>query len=148
MSTPRGERAEYNLLVCSRLPKTYLLDLYALYAGTEGEEMTVEAPLPSMTSLQVEELIEPREWLDCIKWSRFRRQGDRKCLELFVSRPLYSRHLYAVGKKGDILVDANGYTVKIHQSTVDILCGESRTYCSDPKILWVDCKKEATICKQ
>ena len=147
MSTPKGERAEYNLLTCSRLPKTYLLDLYTLYVGRNGDEATVEATLPLMASLHVETIIEPNEWLDCIKWSRFRQEGHLKSLEIFVSRPFFSQHLYAVGEKGNILVDSDGFTIKIHETTVQILCGESKVYCSNPKIVWVDRRKETTISK-
>ena len=138
MTTPRGESAEYNLLCCNRLPKTYLTDLYTLYTGKEGESLLTTS-VQSITSMQVEKLIEPKEWLNCIQWSRFRREGEKKCLEVFITKPIHSELFYAVGEKGEVWVGTNGTTLKIHTTTVQVLCGESKMNCSNPKIYWIDC---------
>lgn len=139
MITPDGDRAEYTLLCCGRMPKTYLMDLYALYARKENQAESASEHVPPIVTLRVDALSDPSQWLDCIKWSRFRRQGERKCLEVFVSRPTQSQMYYAVGTKGDILIGPNE-SIKIHASTVNILCGESKTSCPSPKVVWVDRK--------
>lgn len=140
MITPKEDRAEYKLLCCSRLPKTYLMDLYTLYMGKENQKESYPEHVQSIITLEVDAVIEPSVWLTCIKWSRFRRQGPTKCLEIFVSRPKESQMYYAVGPNGTILISLNN-TIQIHQSTVDILCGESKMHCSQPNIFYVDWKE-------
>lgn len=140
MSTPSGDRAEYTLLCCPRLPKTYLMDLYALYVGKE-QEVVLPEEVQSLTSLKVAEILDPSGWLECIQWSRFRREGEeRKCLEVCVSRPLKSQVYYAVGMKGNVLMNADE-SIQVHPSTVEILCGESKTSCLRPRAVWVDVGK-------
>lgn len=145
MITPKGNRAEYKIFCCGRLPKTYLLDLYTLYIGKENKEESCSEHIQPITILQVEKIIEPNMWLDCVKWSRFRRQGQKECLEVFVSRPRNSQLYYAVGPKGTILISSNE-SVKIHQSTVEILCGKSTLHCSNPKIFCVDWNINEEFC--
>lgn len=137
MTTPTGDRAEYKLFCCGKLPITYLMDLYALYVGKESPDETQPGYVQSITTLQVDKILEPNVWLDCIKWSRYRKQGERECLEIFISRPKESRGYYAVGPKGTLLISLNE-SIKIHQSTVDIWCGQTTMYCSRPKIFCVD----------
>lgn len=140
MTTPKGDRAEYKLFCCSRLPKTYLMDLYTLYVGKENQKESYPEHVQSIITLEVDTILEPSVWLDCIKWSRFRRQGQTECLEVFVSRPKESQMYYAVGPNGTILISLNK-SIQIHQSTVDILCGESKINCTNPKIFYVDWKE-------
>lgn len=111
------------------------MDLYALYVGK-----TQEVSLPvqsSVVAMKVEKILDPSVWLNCIQWSRYRQEGDKKSLEIFVNRPVNSQMYYAVGTRGTILVGSNE-SIQIHASTVDILCGESKVSCSNPKIVWVD----------
>lgn len=147
LTTLKGERAEYNLLCCSRIPKSYLMDLYVLYMGIENQNPTVTEPIQSVTTLQVEEIMEPNVWIDCILWSRYRQQGETACLELFVGRPKHSQMYYAVGTSGTLLISPSA-TIKVHESTIQILCGQSKMYCSNPRIMWVDQKLNKDICKK
>lgn len=144
--TPTGERAEYSLFCCCRLPKTFLIDLYTLYVGKEQVEELLPEYVQSVTSLQVDTILEPSLWLDCLKWSRFRREEDKACLEIFVSRPKKSELYYAVGSTGALLI-GKGHTIRIHESTVKILCGESKSSCSNPKRMQVDWKANEDKCK-
>lgn len=132
----KGNQAEYNVLCCSRLPKTYLMDLYALYVGKSQESSQPEWVQPIVT-MKVDKILDPSDWLDCIQWSRYRQEGDKKCLEVFVRRPINSQVYYAVGTRGTVLIGQNE-SIQIHTSTVDILCGESKLSCPNPKIIWVD----------
>lgn len=145
MTTPKGEHAEYNLFCCSRLPKTYLMDLYALYEGIENQEQTVAEHVQSVTTLRVDKIVDPSLWINCILWSRYRRQGENASLELFVGRLKHSQMYYAVGTSGTLLMSPST-TIKVHTSTIQMLCGESKTNCSNPKIYWVD-RKENCITK-
>lgn len=137
MTTPKGNRAEYKLFCCSRLPNTYLMDLYTLYVGKENQNVTEPKHVQSIMTWHVDTILEPSVWLKCIKWTRFRRQGQTKCLEVFVGRPKKSQMYYAVGPNGTIFISLNK-SIQIHQSTVDIWCGESKINCSHPKIFYVD----------
>lgn len=142
-------RAEYSLLCCERMPQSYLTDLYALYAGRESQGAAAAGRVPSVVTLRVDEISEPSLWLDCIKWSRYRRQGEeRRSLEVFVGRPTGSQLYYAVGPKGDVLVGGPNESIGIHESTVRILCGESKTGCPNPKAFWVDWKRSDPACDE
>lgn len=128
------------------------MDLYVLYAGIENRAQSVDSaaaaaaePVRSVTTLRVDEILEPGSWLNCILWSRYRQQGENACLELFVGRPKHSQMYYAVGTSGNLLMSPSG-TIKVHESTIQMLCGQSKTYCSNPRILWVDRKANGDIC--
>lgn len=134
MITPRGDRSETELFCCCRLPETYLADLYALYSGGgAGVGQTAPEHVRSVTSLVVDEIVDPKLWLDCVLWSRYRREGGAASLEVFVRRPRNSRSFYAVGIKGNVLTSPEE-SIRIHESTVGILCGKSKRDCPDPVI--------------
>lgn len=136
---PDGSSAEYTLLICSRVAKSYLFDLYSLYAGRAREKEKAEY-VESIITFAVDEIANPDEWLNCIAWSRYRREEKKASLELFVVRPAKSEFYYAVGTDGTLLISRENpnESIAIHESTVDVLCGTSRLYCNKPTIVWID----------
>lgn len=123
------------------------MDMYVLYMGIENQKQTVAEQVQSVTTLQVDKIVEPGLWINCILWSRYRQQADNACLELFVGRLKHSQMYYAVGTSGNLLISPSS-TVKVHESTIKILCGQSKMYCSNPKIFWVDRNVSKDICKE
>lgn len=136
---PDGSSAEYILLICSRVAKSYLVDLYSLYRGYAQPKENAEY-VDSIISLTVDEIFNPDEWLDCIAWSRYRQEEKKASLELFVKRPAKSEFYYAVGTNGTLLISRRNTSesIVIHENTVDVFCGRSRLYCNNPTIVWVD----------
>lgn len=117
------------------------MDLYTLYVGKQQQEQVPPEYVSSVTTMPVDDaILEPSVWVECIQWSRYRRQGETKCLEVFVRRPCQSQLYYAVGMEGTILMNETDF-IQIHPSTVEILCGESKLSCLNPRVLWVDGKK-------
>lgn len=95
----------------------------------------------TVTTLQVEKIASPREWLNCIQWSRYQKLGSElSSLELFVVRPFDSNFYYAVGEEGTILMcrDSTTKTLKLNRDTVSVLTGGSNDCCLKPMIRMVD----------
>lgn len=136
---PDGSSAEFILLICSRVAKSYLVDLYSLYVGRAQQTENAEY-VDSVITLTVDKILNPDEWMNCIVWSRYRRQDKKASLEIFVKRPAKSEFYYAVGTNGTLLISRKNAneSIVIHESTVDVLCGKSRLYCNDPTIVWID----------
>ncbi|GIY73865.1 hypothetical protein CEXT_54921 [Caerostris extrusa] len=133
-----SERMEYSLLICSKVPVSYLMDLYCLYRGINSPPM---GPfyVKTVTVLCVEKVVDPEEWLYCIKWSKYQSQCEHSSLELFISRRNRSLFYYAVGDVGNLLVSReNNHTIQIHSETVQMLTGITGEYCHKPAIYVVD----------
>ena len=116
------------------------MDLYSLYAGYTQQNISAEY-IESIIILNVDEILaNPDEWLNCIVWSRYRQWEKKASLEMFVKRPKKSEFYYAVGTNGTLLINQRNQneTIKIHENTVEVLCGRSRLYCNKPTIVWVD----------
>lgn len=96
--------------------------------------------IESIITLTVDKISSPDEWLNCITWSRYRQEEKKASLELFVKRPAKSEFYYAIGTNGTLLISRKNpnESIKIHENTVDVLCGKSRLYCNKPTIIWVD----------
>lgn len=131
---PDETRAEYNILTCENVFKTYIQDLYNLYTGKYKETQAHEFVEP-VTAVYVDEIIDPKEWLNCIKWSRYRREAENGSLELFVVRRNNCTFYYAIGPGGTLLVNRNNEFMKIHPSTVELLTGETRYTCRKPTLV-------------
>lgn len=116
------------------------MDLYSLYRGVDSSP-TTGSFVKDVTMLQVDEILNPEEWLSCVKWCRYRHLGgDSKSLELFVARPTRSGFYYSVGEDGALLVSHENpnHSIKIHKETVETMTGESAEYCLRPTIMLVD----------
>ena len=140
--TPTGSSAEFTLLICSKVSKSFLMDLYSLYVGYTLPEESLEY-VESIITLNVDKIINPDEWLNCIVWSKYQQIEKSASLELFIKRPEKSEFYYAVGISGILLLGRTNPNemIKIHENTVEILCGKSRLYCNKPTIIWVDQNK-------
>lgn len=137
---PEQQRKEYSLLTCQRVAISYLMDLYALYRGTNSPQMP-PIPIKPVTMLQVAEIVDPRHWLDCIRWSRYQRQGGDASLEWFIARPTYAGFYYSLGEDGSLLLprDSRIPTMTINAETVRTVAGQSATACAQPVIqVWDD----------
>lgn len=131
-----GQRAEYKILTCEYVLKSYIQDLYNLYIGkfiNQAHEL-----VQSATAIYVENVIHPKEWLNCIKWSRAQNMNNESSLELFVARSKNSSFYYAVGPSGNVLMNSNNDVLKIHNSTVEILSGNIKYICKNPKIICIE----------
>lgn len=130
---------EYTVLACKRVSVSYLMDLYALYLG---KDTTLVPPVPvkSVVTLNVEKIIDPEKWLNCIKWARYQNQHTKLSLEWFIARPKNSGFYYSVGEDGSLLMPRNSYlnTIQIHPETVKTISGKSVRYCSKPTLCVVD----------
>lgn len=136
-----GKCAEFVLLICSRVSKSYLVDLYTLYLGrTQEQENNLSEYVESINTFTVDEISNPDVWLNCISWSRYRQRDEKASLELFIKRPKKSEFYYAVGTAGTLLINRKNAndSIKIHENTVDILCGKSRLHCTNPTVILVD----------
>lgn len=135
-------RSESTLLICSNVYKTYLQDLHTLYTGLPP----VHSPPPyervdSITVLRVPQIVDPKEWLNCIQWLRFYRVDETTaCLELFVKRPRDSTFYYALGPEGKVLVNRHDVdeTLHVHGSTVQVWSGADGNACRKPTLMTVD----------
>lgn len=135
-------RSESTLLTCSNVYKTYLHDLYQVYTGLSAvHQPSLYEWVDSITVLHVPKLVDPKEWLNCLQWSRFYRVDESTgCLELFVSRPRDSTFYYALGPEGNILVNRHDVneTLRVHGSTVQVWTGEEGNACHKPTLMKVD----------
>lgn len=142
--TPCAERKSYTLFTCSNVFITYLMDLYTLYTGHEKWCAPIFSAdtIQSIVTLQVEDIIDPCHWLNCIQWTRYRRQGSEFCLEWFVSRPKHSAFYYSLGVQGNLLVNKNNpnETIQIHEKTVHMMTDEIVSCCRKPIIIQIDKK--------
>lgn len=136
---PDGSSAEFILFICSRVSKSYLIDLYSLYLGRAQQKENSEY-IESVIILTVDKISNPDDWLNCIVWSRYRQEEKKASLELFVKRPVKSEFYYAVGTDGTLLINQKNpnESIKIHENTVDVLCGKSKLYCNNPTIVLID----------
>lgn len=142
------------MVVCDGLSAHYLIDLYRLYGKTCGLP-DAGGKISSVLTIRGQDS-NPKEWLGCVKWSRFRRAppavatmcaataaaangNDLMSLEVLVERPGETSLYYAVGESGTLLVSSSNPsdTMEIHEETVKILAGESCEYCTCPMILLV-----------
>lgn len=130
--TPTGARAEYKLLICEQVSKAYLQDLYNLYIG-RVRDVTHEMVSP-VTTIYVDEIVNPKEWLNCVKWARYRCKSDLESLELFIDRPKNPNFFYALGTSGTMLIGKNEEIIKIHNVTLQTLTGKTTYTCRKPVI--------------
>lgn len=120
------------------------MDLYCLYCEIESPRLQPLQYVKTVTTMQVNRIVPPSEWLNCIQWSKFQRLGrDRLSLELFIVRPSESNFYYAVGETGTVLMCRDSAkTLKLNQDTVSVLTGASTSCCLKPSIRLVDEMKE------
>lgn len=134
-------QVEYNYLICSRVSTNYLMDLYSLFKGINANTQILSTTIGTVTMMLVDEIIDPEEWLHCIKWTRYRRLSDsRKSLEWFIARPTQSRFYYSIGEDGTVLVCSKPpqETLVISRDTVQTVLGESGKYCQNPTFIKID----------
>lgn len=134
-----SERVEYTLLICARVPVSYLMDLYSLYRGIDTRP-TGPGFVQTVTTLNVDEIVNPEEWLHCLKWSRFQKRGQDSSLEWFVARPKGSTFYYSIGDSGTLLVSRENpcETLRVNRETVEMVSGNSVEYCVKPLVCRVD----------
>lgn len=136
------ERKEYTVLICDRVANSYLMDLYALYRG-KSPPHTPALFVRSITTMNVEKVVDPEKWFHCLQWTRYRRQGNESSMEWFVARPTYSMFYYSLGEDGALLVprDSSMKMIEIHAETVKAIAGFSSVYCKNPILKIVDTEK-------
>lgn len=134
--TDNSERVEYTLLTCARVAIAHLMDLYCLYRGIDSPPGMGPALVTTVTTLHVEKIVSPDEWLTCLKWTQYRRLGTKASLEWFVARSTaeQSAFYYSVGGLGTLLVSREdpSRTLKINKETVQLASGTSFDLCSKP----------------
>ncbi|GFU30114.1 uncharacterized protein TNCV_4862441 [Trichonephila clavipes] len=133
------QRLEYTLLVCERVAVSYLMDLYALFTGVNAPRMP-NTLLKSVTTLNVDKILEPYKWLQCIQWTRYQQQGQKVSLEWFITRPNNSGFYYSLGEEGSLLVSRknNMEMIQIHPETVRTIAGLSTIFCTRPTLQQID----------
>ena len=132
---------EYTVLVCERVTKSYLMDLYTLHSGTKSAAAVVETTnelIQPVTTLHVTRVIHPKEWLRTIRWTRYRKYGneDNGSLEWFICRgPHNSGLYYSVGSDGTTLIprDSRMTTLTVHPDTVKAVTGQA-PHCRRPTL--------------
>lgn len=140
---PEQRRKEYNMLVCERVSISYLMDLYSLYQAKDSPRMPPVYVKP-VTMLKVDELLDPEDWLNCIRWTRFQQHGGDTSLEWFIARPKGAGFYYSLGEDGSLLMpqDTRMSILSINPETVLGVAGQSSLTCSKPILqVWkgVDC---------
>lgn len=126
-------REEFKLLTCERVAVSYLQDLYSLYKDVDSLPPIPPSPVKSVITLQVKEIIHPKVWLDCLKWTRFEELQPHSSLEWFVVRSENSGFYYSVGEEGTLLIPRDGCnSIQIHSETVKTVCGKSLLFCNAP----------------
>ncbi|KAG8173831.1 hypothetical protein JTE90_016320 [Oedothorax gibbosus] len=91
--------------------------------------------------LNVNKIIAPNDWFNCILWSRYKHHGCEASLELFINRPKDSEFYYSVGEDGSMLMprDTRLSVLTINPETVRTLAGQSVTMCPKPVLqVWED----------
>lgn len=118
------------------------MDLYALYRG-ENAPQAPASFVKSITTMNVEKVLDPEEWLPCIRWARYRQVGNDASMEWFIARPTNSMFYYSLGEDGSLLVprENNMEMIQINAETVKAIAGVSSMFCKNPTIIRVD-KKE------
>ena len=129
------EIKEYTVLMCERVTKSYLMDLYTLHVEMPVIETTNDL-IQSVTTLHVPRVIDPKEWLHGIRWTRYRKYGmEDHSLEWFIRRgPNTSGHYYSVGSDGTTLIprDSRMSNLSVHSATVKAVSGLG--YCKHPTL--------------
>lgn len=130
-------RQEYGLLACQRVAISYLMDLYALYRDISGSPNVPPAPIKPVTTLQVDRVVDPREWLHCIQWSRYQQRGKDASLEWFIARPTDAGFYYSLGEDGTLLMPRDNTRLEmltVNPETVRTIAGQSTMYCNKPTL--------------
>jgi hypothetical protein len=143
-----GVEREYSYLICSRVPRAFVHDLYALYSLKRIESSG--SFIGPVLLLRVEEIIDPEEWLRCVKWTRYRKVGHGDAsLEWFIARPKNSAFYYSVGEEGTLLLSKDDDdSIEIHRDTVCMFTKESSDFCHDPiltRINWNDGQNSKSV---
>lgn len=75
------------------------------------------------------------------KWTKYCKEGAS--LEIFVDRPENSTFYYVLGSPGRLLVNRNKFneTIQVHSTTIEILAGESKSFCNNRTIMRVELSK-------
>lgn len=134
---------EYSYLICSRVARVLLHDLYSLYTS-KRIECNGTGYIGPVTSLQVDEIIDPEKWLHCVKWTRYNKAGDgHSSLEWFIARPKGSTFYYSVGERGTLLLSKDNLNnaMEVGRETVETYTGESNKFCKDPLMVRIDWEK-------
>lgn len=134
------QRVEYTLLVCERVSISYLMDLYRLYRGIKGHSVP-STRIKSVTTLNVDRVLDPKEWLKCIQWARYQHDGHASSMEWFIARPDQSAFYYSLGDGGCLLVPRDNTQLEmleIHRETVSTVAGLNVNFCKQPVVKVVD----------
>ncbi|GFW97217.1 uncharacterized protein TNCV_4784311 [Trichonephila clavipes] len=133
------QRLEYTLLVCKRVAVSYLINLYALFTGVNAPRMP-NTLLKSVTTLNVDKILESYKWLQCIQWTRYQQQGQKVSLEWFIARSNNSGFYYSLGEEGSLLVSRknNMEMTQIHPEMVRTIAGLSTIFCTRPTLQQID----------
>lgn len=114
------------------------MDLYNLHSGGAFCQ-NLEPSIGTVTKLQVLECVDPAEWLNCVKWTRYVTTfGSKQCLQVWVQeRKGKLKSYYAIGESGTCWISDENETVQVSKETVDVLCRKSSEYCNEPRTLRV-----------
>lgn len=142
----------FNLLTCSRLPLSYIFDMYKLYTKLIISQLVLETKYEKIDysdkeclflqkdmiiKINLPKYYDPNLWLfqpfQNILLYQHKKDCDKESLELYVNCLLKTEKYYIVGDNSTILLlETNGNEkMIIHPSTINMLL-ERSTFCNRP----------------
>lgn len=142
----------FNVLTCSRLPLSYIFDMYKIYTKLEITQLILETKYEKMDFADKECLFlqndmiikmylpkyyDPKLWLfqpfQNILVYKHKKECDIESLELYINYLCKTEKCYILGENATVLlVEANGNEkTVIHSCTINMLL-ERSTFCNRP----------------
>ncbi|KMQ82321.1 hypothetical protein RF55_23366 [Lasius niger] len=155
---PKGDRGEYVLLACDRIPMDYIYDMYFLYTGDyrnyDNDHPKKVDRLERNTILHLPSIIDVDLWLTgggstptttttsfpCIKCYTRSFDDRNQSLTVYLARPRNSKSYYALGKDGTLLLSADDENdmAYLRAETVNMLLRNTTEHCHRPSVWRAD----------